>query len=374
MVAVVLYYNSAYRIQSFGTLPDLRGPSLIVANHQHEIESSVILSNIALRANAWRSVFTVSSRRMWEPGFLAERLPWLSPLLRELNFGWLFAALGMQPLENELSARPYSSIAFALRERHGDLRVETVFSQDALAGLPAEVETLGDLLGSKHFRSARARVKLSRVREPFRGELIALTRAQIEADLRNFETLLRGGATIFLTPEGFYSGDGKMQRFRGSLDRLAPLARIWLAAISYDPFVGRRLSMLYRTEPADSRTALDLQLKRLRPVTVSALLGAWLHPRAQLPFTQAEAQAAVAAALAGLPPSLFVDPELQRRPREMTLKALAGMVRHGIAHRDGDAYRLTSRRVHPQFPRTRDIIEYLYNFHAETLEGGRSAA
>ena len=66
------------------------------------------------------------------------------------------------------------------------------------------------------------------------------------ADIRHFEGLQRAGATIFLAPEGFYTGDGKMMRLRGILPRLAPLAEVWLSGISYDPFAGRRLSMLYR--------------------------------------------------------------------------------------------------------------------------------
>lgn len=371
-LTVATYYRVAYRIQGWGALPRRRGPALLVANHQHEIESAVLIADMSIRTGAWRyPIFTVSSRRMWEPGFLAERIPWLSPALRSLNLGWLFSALGMQPIENELHVRPFVSIAYALHARHPNLSIETVFSESAREKLPATVRTLDDLLRAKHFAVGRERVKLTDLREPFRKEMLELTRAQLDADLAHFETLERCGATIFLTPEGFYSGDGKMQRLRGALSRLAPLGQVWLAGISYDPFVGRRLSMLYRIAESVPDVALDVQLKRLRPVTTSALLGAWLHERGA-PFTYRDAQAALEQALAQLPKSLFVDPSLERKPQTMLSRALEGLMRLGVAQREADMFRLGPRRVHPQFPRTRDIVEYLFNFHQETLEGANA--
>lgn len=325
---------------------------------------------MTIRVGAWRyPIFTVSSRRMWEPGFFAERIPWLGPVLRSLNFGWLFSALGMQPIENELHVRPFVSVAFALSARHPGLAASEAFTQSALERLPRSVERVDDLLRPSHFLVSRSRVKLTEVREPFRKEIMDLTREQVDADLTHFETLQRGGASIFLTPEGHYSGDGKMQRLRGALSRLAPHAEIWLAGISYDPFVGRRLSMLYVVTRAAADVPLDAQLKRVRPVTTSALLGSWLHEHGPTSFTPLDARAALQRALAELPSRAFVDPELERMPKRMLARALEGLERLGIVRRDGDSLRLCERRVHPQFPRTTDIVEYCYNFHGETLQG-----
>ena len=102
---------------------------------------------------------------------------------------------------------------------------------------------------------------------------------------------------------------------------------------------------------------------------MSALLGHWLHPRGSSPFIETEAQSAVERALLALPRTAFVDPELEQKPRMMVAHALDGLVRLGVARREGETLRLTDHRVHPQFPRTSDIIEYMYNFHLETLEG-----
>ena len=369
-MSVASYYRVAYRIRGWGTIPSTGVPKLLVANHQHEIESAVLVSDQNVRARTWRyPIFTISSRRMWEPGFFAERIPWLSPFLRSANVGWLFAALGMQPIENELAVRPFVSIAYALVGRHGDLPVDDVFLPVARKMLPASVKTLKDILAARHFRAGRLRVKLNDMSETYRKELLEMTRAEIESDLAHFELLQRSGATIFLTPEGSYTGDGKMQRFRGALSRLAPLSEIWLAGISYDPFVGRRLSMLYRVVPSAGDAPLEVQLKAVRPVTTSAVLGSWLYEHRETPFAREDARAAVRTGLEALPPALFVEPELRRAPGELTDRAVAGMLRLGVVREEGGALRVAERRVHPQFPRTRDILEYQFNFHGETLQG-----
>ena len=366
---VVAYYCSAYRIRGWGKLPRDPGPRLLIANHQHEIESAVIISLLNLKGLIWRHpIFTVSSRRMWEPGFLAERIPWMSPFLRTANLGWLFSSLGMQPIENELHVRPFVSVAYTLAQQ-GDLPIDAVFSESARARLGPSIATLKDILAPRNFGIARSRVKLTEVGEPYRKQILAFTRTQLDSDLAHFETLQRSGATIFLAPEGDYSGDGKMQRLRGALPRLAPLAQIWLCGISYDPFVGRRLSMLYRVLRSATSDPLDIQLKRTRPVTVSALLSYWLWVDPERPFTAREARDAVRTSLEGLPRELFVDPALRMHPAATVDRALEGMRRLGVVLREGDRYRLTSTRRHPQFPRTHDIVEYQRNFHVETLEG-----
>jgi len=369
MSTVSAYYRLPYRIRGWGSLPRARGPALVVANHQHEIESAVIVSDLGLGSGSWRyPIFTVSSRRMWEPGFLAARLPWLVPL-RAVNLGPLFGILGMQPIENELHARPFVSIAYALFRRHGDLPLELVFKERALERLSRAPQTLGGFLGPDYFHAGQTTVTLSDVLDPYRKEMLEITRSELEADIAHFENLQRAGATIFLTPEGNYSGDGKMQRLRGILSRLAPHARIWLVGISYDPFVGRRLSMLYRVAPAANDVPLDVQIKRTRPVTVSALLSHWIRTSGVQACTRGDAEDAVRRGLDALPASLFVDPELRANPSRMVGAALRGMMRCGGLRRDGSAFRFAERAPHPGFPRTSDMLAYQQNFHQETLEG-----
>jgi len=372
-INIYCYYRIAYRIRSWGRMPRRRGPSLLVINHQHDIESAVVVATAGVTSFSWRyPIFTVSSRRMWEPGFFAQRIAWLRFVLRGLNFGWLFSSIGMQPIENELHARALSSLAYTLQCLYGDVPLATVFREHALKRFASSFKMLSDVSKSPHLPTAQIKASLSDLNEPYRTEVLAATRAQLDADLAHFEGLTRDGATIFLAPEAFYTGDGKMQRLRGILPRLAPLARIWICGISFDPFVGRRLSMLFRFDAAVDGVPLDIQLKRLRPVTASALLGTWLH-NGPGSFSTGDAVAGVVRQLNDLPPQLFVDPELRRHPEALVRSALRALTRLGTLKADGDRYAVTQQRTHPQFPQTSDIVAYQFNFHAETLAGAQFA-
>ena len=365
-ICVSGWYRVAYRTRGWGSLPRKRPASLLVANHQHEMESAIIVGDQSIRSLSWRRpINTVSSRRMWEPGFFAERIPWLRLIFRTVNLGWFFAALGLQPIENELHSRPFVSIAYALTQLHGDLPAAQVFRESTLARIP-NVASVRDLLAPANFDAARGAVSLSEVNEPYRAELLAQTRTQLEADIANFEQIVRSGGTIFLTPEGFYTTDGKMQRFRGILSRLAPMAKIYAVGISYDPFIEGRFTLLYRVREADPDLPLETSIKRTRPVTVSALLGMYVRD-CKSAFSEDEAIAAVRQHLEQLPKHLFVEPTLARDPARTTRSALAGMTKLQILDRFGNRYTLSDRRRHPQFPKTDDIVAYQANFHAETL-------
>lgn len=371
--SISIYYRTAYRIRSWGSLPHKRGPSLLVINHQHDIESAVVVATLGIGSFSWRyPIFTVSSRRMWEPGFFAHRIAWLRFALRGINFGWLFSSIGMQPIENELHARALSSLAYMLQTMYGDMPLATVFREHALTRLGPTFKLLSDVSKSPHLPAAQTKASLSDLKEPYRTEALAATRAQLDADLAHFETLNRDGATIFLAPEAFYTTDGKMQRLRGILPKLAPRSKIWICGISFDPFVGQRLSMLFRVDAAVDGVPLDIQLKRLRPVTVSALLGTYIHNGPES-FSGRDALEAVVRQLNNLPPRLFVDPELRRRPDTLVRAALRGLVRLSTLRADGDRFTLTDHRTHPQFPQTSDIIAYQFNFHTETLAGAQFA-
>lgn len=362
----------AYRVRGWGTLPRRRGPSLIVANHQHDFESPALVSTTTVQSGSWRHpIFTASSRRMYEPGFLAERLPWLSFMLRRVNAGQLFVALGMLPLENELGSRAITAFAFAVQRRHGALELTEVFDERVASRFPAGTKT-SDLRKREHFEEGRRVVKLSSVREPYRREILEETRAYLEGDLARMEDTLRRGATFYLTPEGHYTTDGRMMPMRGVIERLGPLATIYLVGVSYDPFVAKRLSMLYRIVPLQrgEESWMPAMVKTLaanRPVTTSQLLGTWLAGGVES-FTLDEASAAVESALRRLPPQLFVDPELRKNPRAMVAAALPLMTRWGILVQDGDRYRVAAQRRHPQFPFVDDILAYQARFLEETIE------
>lgn len=360
------FVRIAYRIRHWGRIPRKRGPTLIVANHQHDLESMTIVTTTGVEYGPWRHpIFTASSRRMYEPGFLAVRLPWLSRVLRPFNFGPLFIVLGMLPLENQLASRELFSLAWSLQQRHGPLSLSDAFDERVAAAFPPGTKT-SQLLEPQFFGEARRVVKITAVREPYRKEILDATRASIEADFARMEDVVKRGATFYLTPEGRYSLDGRIGPMRGAVDRLAPLATVYVVGVSYDPFVAARLSMLFRYARLRDRAALTQTLAATRPVVTTQLLSAWLEHRSDA-FTERDAVAGVAERLAALPPTLFVDPELRRDPGRLVRAALPPMAGWRILERVSGAYRLGTQRQHPQFPMVDDIVAYHARFLEETV-------
>lgn len=353
LVGNATYVHLAYRVRGWGNFPSRRGATVIVANHQHDLESPALVSTLSVTRRSWREpIFSATSRRMYEPGFLAVRLR--AKFLRSYNASSLFRALGLLPIENELSSRTIGSLAWSAGRRHGRLPLSEIFEDRVASQFPPGTTT-ADLWTKENFSKSQSYVRLTALREPYRREELDTTRRTLDEDIARMVDVVKAGATFFITPEGHYTTTGAMLPTHGLLDHLEPFAQIYLAGVSYDVFVGKRLSMLYRIVPLEDRTMLVPTLQAIRPVTVSQLLASWLRERSG-PYADDEAIAAVEQRLADLPPELFVDPELARNPRHMARAALAGVRRL----RDGR---------HPQFPGVTDMIAYQATFFGETLSG-----
>jgi hypothetical protein len=175
-----------------------------------------------------------------------------------------------------------------------------------------------------------------------------------------------------VTPEGFYSIDGRMRPLRGIVEHLVPVADVWFAAIAFDPFRGRRLSMLYRVVRPTDPNDLDTSLAAARPVTTSALLAAWMLATG-LPFTVQEARDGVTRGRDAVPAGAFVDPELRDVDRVVD-DALGNLTRRGTLRLDGAQHHLTSDRRDPRFPLVDDMVTYQSNFLAGTLDALRRLA
>lgn len=369
-ISLLCYLRIAYRIRSWGRLAAGRGPTLLIANHQVELDLMDVMATLVLRGG-WRSpVLTASAKLMYEPGFMAVRVPWLWRLMKNVNLGWLFEGMGLMPLENELQSRPIARWAWDAQRRHGVLPLEELFK-------PAVLETTGfngctteQLFTSAYFRKAQATyVRLSDLNVRYRKEAFDEMKAGVELDLRRIESTLERGATFLVTPEGEYSKTGLMLPFRGIWERMLPHAQhVYVAGISYDPFVGHRLSQLYRIVEAQSRATAVAELKASRPVTTSALISEWLLTRSGA-FTEADAAAALRARVQSLPRELFLDPALARSPGKMAVKAVRRMAQLGILERSVGRYTLGNHRTHPAFTGVADIVRFQARFFAETLEG-----
>ena len=367
------YVHVAYRIRGWGRLPRKRGATLIVTNHQHDLETMTLVSRMSIQSSWRHPIWAASSRRMHEPGFMAMRLPYLRNVLRDVNAAPLFRGIGLLPLENQVGSRAISGLAWSAQSRHGPLSLDAVFDPSVASKFPPGTRT-ADLLQPALLERSQEIVRVKTVREPYRTEILAETRIAIDSDLANMASVLERGGTIYLTAEGRYSKDGRLGRLRGSLDRLGPLADIYLAGVSYDPFRTGRFSMLYRLVKLDDRAHIRETLAAIRPVTVSQLLARWLQARGDRAFEESEAVEAIDGALSELPPVLFVDPDLRRAPRAVTQDAIRAMRAIGLLATDGTPgmLRRGETSAHPQFPEVDDIVAHQANFLDESLAGAQA--
>jgi len=360
--------NFLYRIRRWGRLPQ-RGPSLVISNHVHDLDTLAVVVSLAIDGPQNKPIYAVASRRLFEPGFVAARAPRLAALLRKANWGGLFRRLSLLPIEDDLFARSIASLALAVERRHGDLTFESTFDERTVTELGGAVacQPLSYLRSNRMFVASQRPISLHRLREPYRSEVIAEMRESVAADTMRLEQLLRTGGTLYLTPEGRLSTDGRLGRLRGALDRLRAGAELYVIGISYDVFLGSRLSMQWRLTKPARQDDLALSVKAARPVNVSQVLSAWLAQRTR-PFTAAEALAGVNSCLEALPSGAFVVPELLRDPAGLITSALAKITRLDGLTRESNKYRRTRSCVHPKFRAVPDMIGYQAVFFSETVE------
>lgn len=368
-----LYGPTRIRVRQWGVLPARRGPTVLITNHQHEDEGETVIRR-AFLLHPWKPVLIVNSRRTFERGFFAARFPRTVPFLRNFSAAGFFEGLNILPVENMLYSRPLTSLADEILAAHGDLALDGILTDEVLEQLGLAGRRLSELWSAKLFARAQTHVKLAQLRQPYRREAFETFRATAARDIAAIVERVRSGATFYVTPEGDYSRDGRMHRLRrGILDAVLPVADAWLCAIAYDPFRGRRLSMLYRVlRPADP-SDLDTSLAAARPVTTSALVSSFLLESGR-PFELREAVRAVRERALTLPDNVFIDPELQRRTAGAVREALATLVKRGTLERRGRRYRLTERRADRRFPHVADMVAFQRNMLDETLEAARRLA
>jgi hypothetical protein len=360
------YLQFKIRVRQWGQLPAERGATVLITNHQHMDEGETITARTFF-LHPWKPLVMCNSRRTFETGFIAERLPWSARFTRGVNLSGLWARYSILPIENHLFSRPLISLAEELRARHGDLPIATILPAETLKPLELDGCSLSDLWELRHFARAQTWVKVAHLKQPFRREVLENLRTVTESDIAAIVDRVRTGATFYVTPEGDFSRDGRMHSMRkGIVEALAPFADLWLCAVAYDPFANGRLSMLYRVLRYDGAADIGTSLAAARPITTSALLATFLIDR-QGVFAVQDAVRAVRERLDSLPGNVFVDPELRHAPDSAVVKALKTLEKRGALTAEGEGYLLTAHRTDARFPHVPDMIVFQRNMLGETL-------
>ncbi len=360
------YIQFRTRIRQWGRLPAKRGPTVLITNHQHIDEGETITARTFF-LHPWKRLVMCNSRRTFETGFIAARLPWSARFTRGINLSGLWDLYGVLPIENHLFSRPLISLAEEVRAAHGDLRLDAILPAETLAALGLDGRVLSDLWKLDCFMAAQAPVKVAHLKQPYRREVLENLRVTAERDVAGIVERVRAGATFYVTPEGDFSRDGRMHRMRGGIvEALAPFADLWLCAVAYDPFRGKRLSMLYRVVPLATSADVGTSLAAARPITTSALLAGFLLDASE-PFELADAVRAVRERLDSLPANVFVDPEVRRAPEASVVNALETLRKRGTLAAERGRYRVTAHRTDARFPHVPDMIVFQRNMLDETL-------
>ncbi len=375
---VWVYLHLAYHIEFRRRLPLRRRATLVVSNHQHDLDGMVAPAWLTF-VGPWRHpVYCAASQRLFEPGFLATRLPRiLRPLLYRLNAAGFFGVLGVLPIENQPLMRPISSFGHAVLQSQGNLPLDEVFTPETLRNFGLPVTARLSVLWKGRYAAAGTlvrRVSLTALREPYRTMVRMAQRSEIEEQMKTLKDRLREGGTLYLTPEGRYSLDGRVQRLRLAFGELRPLAGcVYGMTINYDPFLRNHLSLYVRIEhfPSDMNASAWLAWQRV--ITVSQVVAAAVLSLPEA-FSEQDVSAEVQRRVQAFPASAFVASELVLSDQAVRA-CLKGMIRKGVVQREpssldpsltrGEARELTD------FPGVTDILAFLQQSLEETLEACR---
>ncbi len=350
------------RIEVHGALPRRDGPLLVLANHQHDLDSVVVPLMAVLTPPTGTPVRAAASQRLFEPGLLDPRLPDLvGHALSGVNAGRALLRLGALPVENEPLRRPLVSLAYEVYLRHGDLPLAEVLT----AGGPGR---LSDLWSPERVPRHPPPASILDLRPRFRDEARATLRPRVEAQMATLKAALAGGATVFLTPEGRVTADGRLHAMGGLLSQLLPLARgrVQLAAIAYDPLARVRFTMVVRFTPPAAPDDIVTSLAAARPVTASQLLSDWLVRERPCRVTAAGIEAALRDGVRALPAGAWAAPA-RGAPRAV----LAAMARLGYCAPDGT---LTGKRHDARLHEPPDLFAAQAAMLAETCAAARRLA
>ncbi|MCL6453336.1 MAG: MFS transporter [Alicyclobacillus sp.] len=385
-VAAVLTFAVTLRCSArlYGRLPKT-GSVLVVSNHVHDFDGAFIPPRLYLRGRWRHPVYTVASQRLFEAGFLAVRSPrWLSRWLRGFNAGPILRLIGVRPIEDSPRRQPLFSWAGKIRRLVGDARLADVLHAEVLedAGVAAADLRLSDLYRPQWLYLARKTVALRAIAEPLRGELRASIAPRVTAQIDAICDLLARGRTVYVTPEGRLTADGRIGPFHAVLDPLAATAdRLFLSAVSYDPFRPGRIGIECRIVPYTGGVDMPTALAAARPIHASHALVAALHDQGG-DVLLSDVVRSAELALAALPSAANLATDLRRDRRRALVRTVRRLVERGYLQPcapavdemnlegtgSGVRYRVHTPWRDRRFAHVADLFPWLHNQWLETRE------
>ena len=356
VVAVFLRVTTTLRIS--GRLPRHRPGTLVVSNHLHDLDGMIIPSHLTLHGPWRHPIRYAASRRLFEPGFMSVRFPGLKRLLYHLNMGRFFEILGTLPIENEPLSRSIASMGFEILETTGNLPLSEVFSDSALERLGAgPTDYVKDLWSRRLVAAALKEGSILDLREPYRTDLIRRQRTVLAAQLARLEQAVEDGDTLYIAPEGRYSADGRLNRFRMALDILLKRAQqVYLATITYDPFAKRRCRIYLTIEPWRQDVPVRLQIRAGRPIAVGHMLADWMLSHENEGVTVKTAVKAIEARVEALPSNVHLAVPSRLLRRQIVSQSLHYMAQLGVLREVNGVYHLTDCRSSAMFPLANDML------------------
>jgi hypothetical protein len=359
VLVILLAYNRVrYRVHILGRPPREGERLLVVANHAHDLEGMVIPTALVRYRGIRRPVISAGSARIFEPGFMTERIPgrWARYTAR-WNVGGIVRLLGVRPIEDHPLSRPLASWAYLVFKHCGNVELTRVFDP---VHLPPALPSAGRLSTAWHPRYVRAmrqEATISALTPDVRQWVRSHLRRQIEDDLAVFLDLLDKGYAVYTTPEGRFTVDGRLNRFRASLASMREKAgRVVVAGVSYDVLCPGKLAMWVEFEQPRWPDRLDWSVVVARPLTAAHLV---IQARLAQPHIPSEDVIRGAKALLDdVEGKAVIVEEVLKNPDRTLHTALAE-----LARRSGLGDQLTDER----FPFVEDFVSYYHNQWLELM-------
>lgn len=359
------YMKLRYRVRVLGGLPRHSGAVLVVGNHGHDIEGMAI-PLLLLKSQAYgRRVISAGSQRLTEPGFLATRLPspwgrWLAPI----NLFGLLWQLGVRPIENEPLFRPVSSWAYDIYRHYGNLPVSEVFVDAFTAQLwdrtdwMAPPRYLRDLWSPRHVMCATEPHAVTILQEPYRSYCKTGVRKHIQQQMEDILRVVDQGDILYLTPEGRYTQDGNLMRFRHFWNEAqSRISDVVFVATSYDLLRPKPLRMWIHFARWDRLRDARLVLASLRPMTASHVVAHVLM--SQQGFDRGQVLERSIELLGEYGSAFIWAQDVKTRPRQVIAQALE-FVRHA-------GWPETAVIRDARFPYVADLMTYYENQWQESV-------